>query len=478
MNPPTTKSASWAQAWLTGRESSAPGLSMLTSAYKQSSWVYACITTLAESVSAIPLRFVDKNGNPDTSAFTLQLSTLFDNPHPQLDRFQFWELIVIWLCLRGEAFIYPNLDGRVTRVPNSLSILSPDCLHEIIRNGELAGWRYSGCSTSDLRSPTSILLPEELIHIKLPNPFNVFRGLSPLTVAWLAAQTDYAASQFMKGTMLNNADTGLIVITDNQPTAEQKEEMLALLRDRKRRAGTPDIPLFLWGGAKVEKPTISAVDLQFLENRKFNRQEICAIFKVPQELIGFTEDANRSVSDAMRLNFMENRVAPLCRRLEAAIQPLIDRLTGAHNRNHTLTPNLYHSSTNAPGGTSYTSPTSSFIKAQFHLASTPIMQSAQRARFETATKLFSMGIPLNIINKNLDLGLPKLPHGDKVYLPTKLQEVGSVLPDDPAPEEPQHEDATSRCLRLLPLLNFTSRVGTARCAARPENAPVNGKERH
>jgi portal protein len=310
-------------------------------------------------------------------------------------------------------------------------------LHEIILNGQLAGWRYtaSGPSAFSLGGSAlahssfgSILLPEELIHIKTPNPFNFWRGLSPLTVAWLSAQTDYAAAQFMKGLMFNNADTGLIVTTDAQLSPEQREVIEAALRNRKRSAGTPDKPVFLGGGVKIEKPSISAVDLQFLENRKFNRQEICAIFKVPQELIGFTEDANRSVSDAMRLNFMENRVAPLCRRLESAIQPLIDQMGG-------------RGSTRA-------------VRGEFHIKSAPIMQSAQRARFETATKLFSMGIPLNIINKNLDLGLPKLPHGDKVYLPTKLQEIGSSETDDPRREEPQQDDPADRCLRLLPLLNL------------------------
>ena len=132
---------SFASAWLSGRENSLPGLSMLTSAYQQSSWVYACVTTLAESVSSIPFRFVDKNGNPDTSAFSLQLSALFDHPHPQLDRFQFWELLVIWLCLRGEAFIYPiessssssSFSSSTPRPPvEQLLILSPDCLHEIV----------------------------------------------------------------------------------------------------------------------------------------------------------------------------------------------------------------------------------------------------------------------------------------------------------------------------------------------------------
>ena len=176
--------------------------------------------------------------------------------------------------------------------------------------------------------------------------------------------------------------------------------------------------------------------IQFLENRKFNRQEICAIFKVPQELIGFTEDANRSVSESARLNFIENRVAPLCRRLESAIQPLISKLT-QDSRLRTQDP----------------------VRGQFHLASTPIMQSAQRARIDTAVKLFAMGVPLDIINKNLDLGLPRLPHGDKVYLPTKLQEVGpSELGEGPhrEPEPQEEDDPADRCLRLLSHLNLRS----------------------
>lgn len=464
---------SWASAWLAGREDTLPGDAMLTSAYQQSSWVYACVTTLAESVSAIPFRFVDSKG-AELRSPPSDLVRLFEQPHAQLDRFQFWELIVIWLCLRGEAFIYPLRASSVPSVSsvfNHLLILSPDSLHEITQNGELLGWRYSGCSTADLRPQTSVLLPEELIHIKLPNPFNFFRGLSPLTVAWLSAQTDYASAQFMKGLMFNNADTGLIVTTDAQLSPEQRELIEAALRNRKRSAGTPDKPIFMGGGVKIEKPTISAVDLQFLENRKFNRQEICAIFKVPQELIGFTEDANRSVSDAMRLNFMENRIAPLCRRLEAAIQPLIDRVTHTHNL--TLNPNPVRRA--VPGEPR--------VRGEFHIKSTPIMQSAQRARFETATKLFSMGIPLNIINKNLDLGLPKLPHGDKVYLPTKLQEVGSLEPEE-LQEDVGRGALTGpldKCLQLLPLLNLNpnhnpnpTQVGRIV----PDEPHVNGKERH
>src|SRR3954453_7511519 len=94
---------------------------------------------------------------------------------------------------------------------------------------------------------------------------------------------------------------------------------------RKRSAGTADRPMLLWGKVRLERAVPTNTDLQFLENRKFNRQEICAVFGVPQELLGFTEDANRSVSDSARLNFIENRIAPLCQRIEAAMDREVKR---------------------------------------------------------------------------------------------------------------------------------------------------------
>ena len=393
------------RAWLAGRDDYSSSVALVASPLLQSSWVYACVTTLADTVSSIPFRIVPEPGassaaqNPQLAA----INQLFNRPHPQLDRFQFWELVVSWIALRGEAFIYPVRHSLQSRNPyDQLLVLNPDDLQEIVRDRELQGWRYNSPAHQP-SAATHILLPEELIHIKLPNPYNFWRGLSPLTVAWLAAQTDYAASQFMKGTMINNADTGLIVSSSDQLTPEQIEEISACLRDRKRSAGSADRPLFLWGNTRVERPGMTAVDLQFLDNRKFNRQEICAIFKVPQEILGYTEDANRSVAECARLNFMEHRIIPLCRRLEAAIDPIIRKYDPR-------------------------------LRGEFHVKGTPVMQAAQRQRVDTATKLFMLGVPMDAINDSLDLGLPPLPHGSDSFLPANVSKVGGSSPPSLDPD--------------------------------------------
>ena len=98
------------------------------------------------------------------------------------------------------------------------------------------------------------------------------------------------------------------------------------MRNRKRGAGVADSPVLLTGVKEVIKPQLSSSDLQFLQNRKFSRAEICAAFGVPEEIITTTDGAKYDVMAGARLNFIENRVAPLCCRLEAAEDVVVKSL--------------------------------------------------------------------------------------------------------------------------------------------------------
>jgi hypothetical protein len=295
-------------------------------------------------------------------------------------------------------------------------VVPPDQFRHIVDGYELAGWEFYSSPLSGPLAPQHFT-PDELIHDFLPNPYLFWRGMSPLSVAMLAAQTDYASAQFMKGLMLNNADTGVIVRTDQQLAPEQREQVLAALRARKSSAGTADRPLLLWGGAEVVKPSLSSADMQFLEHRKFNRQEICAaLFRMPQSLVGFTEDANRAIHQSERLNFIENSITPFCARLEAAVEPIVKAFG----------PDLF---------------------GWFDMDSLPILQQARRDRVDTGLKLFGLGYPPNAINKSLDLGLPHLNWGDTGYLSGTLQKAGTGT--EVAPSTDPNRQSVSPIARIL-----------------------------
>jgi phage portal protein BeeE len=428
-----------AQDWLQGKDLDRP---ILTNAYQQSAWVYRAVNVLAEQVANVPFLFSSGDRGRENLITKGPLVDFYNRPHPHLNRFQYWELRVIWLMLRGECFRVPiyedsssgagesfsssssssssnsglsdsaaaslqpsrgQTDSTVHRFNNSTSggprrrlkaivMLDPAHFHHIIRDHELVGWRYTGFGPQTPLA-AQIFLPEEVWFERLPNPFDFWRGLPPLYAAAMAAHTDFAASLFMRGIIENNFDTGLIVRTEKALQDEQREQLLGYLRDRKRGAGVADRPLLLSGVTEIIKPELSSTDLQFLENREFSRGEICAAFGVPEEIVTATDHAKYDVMQGARLNFIENRVAPLCHRLEAEEEAPVKAFD--------------------PGAVGW-----------FDLDSLPIMQQAQRNRLVTARAAFEMGVPFNELNRVFDLGFKRLPWGDKGYVASAMQPVG------------------------------------------------------
>ena len=448
-----------ALAWLAGHDTG-PRSTPLTNAYQQVVWVYRAINALAEQVANIPFLFSAGERGRENLITSGPLIDFYNRPHPQLNRFQYWDLRVLWLMLRGESFRIPIYDDP-PEPPNTQSVprnaphatrntqyvtppkrttspstpidqlkllkelaaamssnpppprrrlrqvlfLDPVHFQHIIQDGRLAGWQYTN---RDPKAPFNsyTFLPEEVWYERLPNPFDPWRGLAPLWVAELAAKTDFAAAAFMRGLLENNADLGLIVRTAEPLEETQRQQILAELRNRRRGAGTANNPLLLWNSAEVIQPSLSSADLQFLENRKFSRAEICAAFGVPEEIVTTTDHSKYDVMQGARLNFIENRVAPFCARLEA-------------EENNTSIPAIMGHT-----GLAASKPTAEM--GWFDLESLPIMQAARRSRLVAAKTGFDMGIPFNELNRVLDLGFKPQPWGDTGFLPAKYRPVNQA----------------------------------------------------
>src|SRR5580765_8123009 len=179
-----SKANSPIQAWLRGAEipSESP---ILVSPFQQSVWVYTVVSALAQTVSAIPFRISSGDRSGENILTKGAVVELFKRPHPSLNRFRFWEFIVTWYCLRGEAFIValdksgsvlpiprssppshfpsPSHTGRGVRgegdgrgasgegsdhaptlsrpnAPHSLLVLNPDNFRHVVEGSELLGW--------------------------------------------------------------------------------------------------------------------------------------------------------------------------------------------------------------------------------------------------------------------------------------------------------------------------------------------------
>src|SRR5947208_2649718 len=95
----------------------APSGPVLSNPYQQVVWVYRAINALAEQVANIPFLFSAGERGRENLITSGPLLDFYNRPHPQTNRFQYWELRVLWLMLRGECIRIPIYDD-LNRNPN------------------------------------------------------------------------------------------------------------------------------------------------------------------------------------------------------------------------------------------------------------------------------------------------------------------------------------------------------------------------
>ena len=218
--------------------------------FGQVAFVYRAVCAIAEQVATVPFRFAARAEGRDRITEG-RLREFYERPHPRLSGFEFWELRVMWLLLRGECmrvpvYEYHNGRKRLDRV----MMLDPEQFKHQVDDGKLVGWRYLARGPGDPME-SQVLLPEEVWYERLPNPFDPWRGMAPLQVAMAPAASEFAATHWMRAVMENNGDAGVIVRTQEPLDEGQREQFLAALRERKRGIGRADRPLLLWGGAEI-----------------------------------------------------------------------------------------------------------------------------------------------------------------------------------------------------------------------------------
>jgi phage portal protein BeeE len=91
-------------ALLAGSDSSEAHGPILTNAYQQVVWVYRAVNVLPEQIANIPFLFSRGERGRENLITTGPLHDFYARPHPYINRFQYWELRIIWLMLRGESF--------------------------------------------------------------------------------------------------------------------------------------------------------------------------------------------------------------------------------------------------------------------------------------------------------------------------------------------------------------------------------------
>ncbi|MDI6853968.1 MAG: phage portal protein [Deltaproteobacteria bacterium] len=108
----------------------------------------------------------------------------------------------------------------------------------------------------------------------------------------------------------NSAQPGGVLETSGNLTDEEYQRVLAQWQDRHGGASKAHAIALLEGGLSYKQTGLSQKDMDFLEQRKWNREEIMAALKVPKGELGLFEDVNYATAKTQRKLFWENTLLP------------------------------------------------------------------------------------------------------------------------------------------------------------------------
>lgn len=305
--------------WYDGRvDTTPPTLAGHTrDGYARNAIVYACISRKAASAAMVsPVGYVGERAAPERLADAHPLARLLRRPNRWMSWFEMQELLVSYLELDGNVFLYKA--RAVVRGPVAgLFPLRPDRVRPVPKGGELLGYVYDGRDTGAFEGLTPFL-PDEVIHIKLPNPGDPFeglgRGLSSLAAAIGDVDLDNQNVSFLRAFFRNAAvPFGLLKTKQKLLDGEVKR-----IRERVRSqyAGSSnwhDI-MILDADADYQRLGLSMSELEFDALDSRNEARICAALNVPPIIAGARvglEHSTYSNYGEARTSFWEDVLVPL-----------------------------------------------------------------------------------------------------------------------------------------------------------------------
>lgn len=270
-----------------------------------SSWVYSNVDVISKLVSDTPIgvkKIVEGEESKPIANHPFEI--LLRKPNPFMGEAFFKRYLVMWLLIRGEAYVMlsPDSTGKLTEMwPMPSSIIEP------IADGTsyISGYKIK---RKDPTKKDLFIPPEYICFIRLPNPFDYHRGLSPISPLRLALETDQHAANWNYETFTNEAVLRTLISIPPNISRSQfnkiKEEIVDELVNNSRR-----YMIARGGQLSVEQMGLSHKDMEYLRGREFTREEIDRAYGFPA---GFwAKEATEANSRTARETLIELAVWPV-----------------------------------------------------------------------------------------------------------------------------------------------------------------------
>lgn len=274
---------------------------------------YRCVNLLADSVASLPVQYMRKKGNIFVEDRSDRMHYLLNvQPCEYLSAIDFWQMVVRYVLLRGNAYIVPVYD--YTMEVGWLALVDPACVaHDTVNDTYTINDVHAGIS--------GVYDESEILHIKNYS-YNGKTGLSTLGFARIALNITSTGDQETLNRFANGGNVRGIVSNDTSVRGfgeYQDKELQKTATDLDSRFRNGERIVSLPGQAKFNPISLSSTDMQFLETRKFSVREICRFFGVHPSFVFDDTSNNYKSAEMANVAFLTNTLNPFLRKIEVEL---------------------------------------------------------------------------------------------------------------------------------------------------------------
>jgi HK97 family phage portal protein len=278
----------------------------------QLSTFWACVKITAGVVSAMPLVIYEKDGKGGRNVIDHPLSGILSvTPDGERTAIEFWEAMVAWMLVSGNAYAEIVRSGKrivaLNHIPSDQMQVVRDQNQELRYVFTENGVRYE-------------LAADSVLHLK---GFG-FGGDMGLSVVRYGVQTfgSAIAAEEASGKLLGNGlmPSGILE-TDQAIDDEQRAQLTKIMQAYSSSSNAGKI-MILEAGLKFNQLSLNPEDGQLLQTRSFAVEDICRWFNLPPVVVGHAANgvtAWGSGIEQLILQWLTSGLNNVCTRIEKRI---------------------------------------------------------------------------------------------------------------------------------------------------------------
>ncbi len=307
-----TDGSFWA-AW--GGMESSSGEAVTADSALQLSAAWACVRLISETIATLPLNLYSEQADGTrVVAKTQQLYTiLHSQPNAENTAVEFWEVIVASMLLWGNGYARKVMSAGLLV---SLELMLPQRTQvKRLTSGALQYTYQNRDGTTD------VLSEDDVLHFR-GFSLDGLMGLSVIRYASEVLGNATAANKTSSSVFKNGLRPSGVLSTDQILQKEKRTEIRTDLQQQFGGAMQAGKTMVLEAGMKYQPVTMNPGDVQLLETRAFNVEEICRWYRVPPYMVGHSEKSTSwgTGIEQQMLGFLTFTLRPWLTRIEQTIK--------------------------------------------------------------------------------------------------------------------------------------------------------------